>query len=204
MAGDRSQGWEAVAGQLAAARSRAHIGADVVRGWAGQLEPRSAVVDIGCGSGEPVPDILAEAGHLLWGIDASPTLAAIYRARFPSSTVTCEAAEDSGLFGRQFDAAVAVGLLFLLPAESQRAIIARVGQALNPGGRFLFTAPRQACEWDDVLTGEKSLSLGHEAYRQALEAASMRLQECFTDEGENHYYSAIREGPDPRHELEQA
>jgi len=194
MAGDISRGWEGIACRFAEARSRSHIGADVVRSWAKQLEPQSAVVDIGCGSGEPVSDVLVEAGHRVSGIDASPTLAAAYRERFPGSTVICEAAEESKLFGRKFDAAVAIGLLFLLPTQSQKAVIARVGKALNPGGRFLFTAPYQQCEWDDLMTGEKSVPLGIEAYRQALEVSAMCLHECFTDEGENHYYSAIREG----------
>jgi len=150
------------------------------------------VLDIGCGSGAPVADALVAAGFGVFGVDASPTLVAEFHRRLPSAEVMCEPAETSRLFDRRFDGAVAIGLLFLLPAEDQRDIIARVAAALEPGGRFLFTAPRQACDWTDSLTGQPSLSLGEDAYRLTLEQAGLRLSGSRTDAGGNHYFDAVR------------
>lgn len=96
---------------------------------------------------------LARAGLAVSGIDPSPTLLAAFRHALPDAPAACEAAEDSGYFGRHFDGAVAVGLLFLLPPVTQAAVIDRVAAALRPGGRFLFSAPRIACRWSDTLTG---------------------------------------------------
>ena len=172
--------------------ARSDTGADVVRRWAGQVPPGGAVVDLGCGFGEPVTRTLIEAGHKVWAVDASPTLVAEYRRRFPDCPVACEAAEASELFGRRFDGAVAVGLMFLLPEADQRRLIARVAGALVPGGRFLFSAPQQECEWDDLLTGRPSRSLGEGAYRKALEAAGLTLLGQSTDAGGNHYFDAVK------------
>lgn len=190
MTHDPSQGWEAVAEAFIGARS--DVGADVVRHWAGQLPPGGTVLDIGCGFGEPVTRTLIEAGFEVWGVDASPTLVAEYRRRFPDCPVACEAAETSDLFGRSFDAAVAVGLMFLLPEEAQHRLIARIAGALAPGGRFLFSAPRQECEWADLLTGRPSRSLGETGYRQVLEAAGLVLADQQTDGGGNHYFDAVK------------
>jgi len=82
--------------------------------------------------------------------------------------------------------------MFLLPDEAQHRLIARVAGALAPGGRFLFSAPRQMCEWDDRLTGRPSRSLGQQAYRQALEAAGLILAHQRTDPGGNHYFDAVK------------
>jgi SAM-dependent methyltransferase len=78
--------------------------------------------------------------------------------------------------------------VFLLAPDAQANLIHKVARALKPGGRFLFTAPRQASEWSDNLTGRKSVSLGSDAYRQILEAAGLVLVGEAEDEGENHYY----------------
>lgn len=190
MANDPSRGWDAVAPVFIAARSQ--IGAATVRQWARRLKPAGAVLDVGCGSGTPISAVLIEEGFRVFGVDASPALVAAFRSRFPSAEVVCEPAEKSPFFDRRFDGAVAIGLLFLLPAHHQRTVIAKIARALNPGARFLFTAPRQACGWTDSLTNQPSLSLGESVYRQTLAQAGMLLADQDTDEGGNHYYDAVR------------
>ncbi len=150
------------------------------------------MLDVGRGSGVPISAALIADGFRVFGVDASPALVAAFRDRFPSAEVACEAAETSALFRRSFDGAVAIGLLFLLPADDQRQVIDRVARALEPGGRFLFSAPRQACTWNDMLTGRSSLSLGEDEYRHALERAGMQLAGHYVDEGENYYFDALR------------
>lgn len=85
---------------------------------------------------------------------------------------------------------VAWGLMFLLSADEQSALIHKVASALNPGGKFLFTAPEQACAWTDILTGRHSLSLGADAYRATLSYAGLAVDDEHWDEGDNHYYAA--------------
>jgi 2-polyprenyl-3-methyl-5-hydroxy-6-metoxy-1,4-benzoquinol methylase len=149
LSGDRSNGWEAVALRLIADRSR--IGESVVRDWCRTLPPAAEVLDLGCGAGVPVTEALLAQGCRVHGIDAAPTLVAAYAQRFPGVPVRCEAAEDSDLFGRQFDGIVSVGLLFLLSPAAQMQVIPRMGQALRTGGRLLFSSPQQVCSWNDLL-----------------------------------------------------
>jgi len=195
MALDPSRGWDAAAAAFMALRS--DIGAATVRAWARQLAPGGAILDVGCGSGTPIAATLIADGFQVFGVDASPTLAAAFRKSFPTAQVACEPAQASPFFHRSFDGALAIGLMFLLPPDDQRQLIARIARALRPGARFLFTAPQQACEWTDSLTGQPSVSLGEAAYRQALAEAGLTLAAQFTDEGRNHHYDAVRQ-PTPQ------
>jgi len=44
------------------------------------------------------------------------------------------------------------------------------------------------------MTGEPSRSLGAEAYRESLSAVGLFVTREFEDEGENHYYDAVKQG----------
>jgi 2-polyprenyl-3-methyl-5-hydroxy-6-metoxy-1,4-benzoquinol methylase len=188
---DASEGWDAVAARFIALRSDS--GAALVRKWAAShLAPGAAIVDVGCGSGVPIAQALTVDGFALFGIDAAPAMVAAFRARFPAVPVACEAAQHSAFFGRRFDAAVCIGLLFLLGEGDQRAVLHRIAGALVPGGRLLFSAPREVCGWDDLLTGRPSRSLGEAGYAALLAQCGMRLVGGQTDEGGNHYFDAVR------------
>ena len=191
MAIDHSQGWDNVAGQFIAARS--NIGAETVLAWAREtISPGASIIDVGCGSGVPISQALIDGGFEVLGIDASLNLVAAFADRFPSAQVACEAAQESDFFNRKFEACVSIGLIFLLDEADQREVIRRIGAALKQGGRFLFTAPREQCEWRDVLTGRGSKSLGFDTYERLLVEAGLRLIGCRVDEGQNNYYDAIK------------
>src|SRR5947209_4220157 len=112
----------------------------------------STVLDVGCGPGVPITETLINCGFQVYGVDASPTMVAAFQTRFPTTLVECAAFQDSDFFGRSFDAAVAWGLMFLLDAETQRKLIAKMAAALVSGGRMLFTAPAEVCSWNDAMT----------------------------------------------------
>ena len=189
---DRSNGYEDIAPIFIAGRrsNRSGVGVSVVARWSEALPEGAAVLDLGCGTGVPISQALLERGFQVYGVDASARMIAACRARFPTVAAECSAVEDSSFFERTFDGVVAWGLLFLLEAEVQRRLIGRVAAVLASDGGFLFTSPRQACFWQDAMTGRTSISLGYEAYRDALEAEGMSLAGTAYDEGENHYYSA--------------
>jgi SAM-dependent methyltransferase len=185
---DRSNGYEAISGEFISGRTKSSIGAATVRQWAKGLPPGGDVLDLGCGHGAPISEALIDEGLNLYGVDASPSMIAAFRARFPHAQAEINAVEDSRFFGRGFDGVVAWGLIFLLAPEAQANLIHKVAAALKSGGRFMFTAPYQVCEWSDIQTGQKSVSLGADAYRQIVEEAGLILDDEAEDEGQNHYY----------------
>jgi cyclopropane fatty-acyl-phospholipid synthase-like methyltransferase len=190
---DASNGYEGCAEAFMRARNPG-IGALVILEWAATLPPGGAVLDVGCGSGVPVTQLLLNARRAVYGVDASPTLVAAFQRRFPRVPVVCAALEDSDFFARTFAGVVAIGLVFLLAPESQRALIRRVADVLEVGGRFLFTAPREASQWPDALTRRESVSLGRQEYEQVLREAGLVLESERFDEGCNHYYSCVKRG----------
>jgi SAM-dependent methyltransferase len=115
-----------------------------------------------------------------------------FKERFPAVPVQCAKVQDSDFFCRTYDAAVAVGLLFLLPEGDQLALIESVAKILVPGGRFLFTAPIETGSWRDMNTGIACQSPGRARYEACLNAAGFRVAATFVDKGENNYYDAER------------
>jgi 2-polyprenyl-3-methyl-5-hydroxy-6-metoxy-1,4-benzoquinol methylase len=194
-ANDRSNGYEAVAAEFRAHRGQSQIGVETLREWARPLPREASILDLGCGDGVPVSSTLLSHGFRVHGVDASPRMVAAFRSRFPEIPAACEPVETSEFFGRTFDGVVAVGLLFLLAPEPQRAVIRKVARSLEPGGHVLFSAPAQRCTWTDVLTGRPSISLGAEEYRATLAEAGLDVLLEPEDEGGNHYYSARKAVP---------
>ena len=193
-ASDQSNGYEAVSGDFISIRCRSSVGVGTVRNWAKSLPRGGSVLDLGCGDGMPISKALIDDGFAVYGIDASPSMAAAFRCRFPSIPIECSSFEDSQFFDHRFDGVVAWGLVFLLAPDDQAPLLHKVALALNPGGRFLFTAPHQVCEWRDNLTRRKSVSLGSSTYRKIVESEGLALIGEAEDEGQNHYYFVRKPG----------
>jgi 2-polyprenyl-3-methyl-5-hydroxy-6-metoxy-1,4-benzoquinol methylase len=188
---DKSNGYEGIADAFTRARTIS-IGPGVVRKWAKRLRPGAAVLDLGCGNGVPISETLLQEGFAVYGVDASATLVAKFRERFPDATVECASVEESAFFHCTFDAVVVWGLMFLLPPETQRNLIAKIARSLRHEGHLLFTSPKEACTWMDGITGLPSISLGHDAYERELTANGLRLLGNDQDEGDNYYYLSDR------------
>lgn len=193
---DRSAGYEESAAEFLAGRGGSRstrIGAETVRTWARRLAPGSAVLDLGCGSGVPITEVLLDRGLVVYGVDASPSLVCAFQLRWPDARINCEPVEESGFFGRQFDAILAWGLVFLLSGRAQRDLIRRISGALKPGGHLLFTAPAEAVAWNDAMTGHASLSLGAAEYESELLNLGLTVVDQYDDEGKNHYFDVVKE-----------
>ncbi len=193
---DRSNGYEAVAGEFLARRGSGRftgVGVHAVREWARTLPSAAAVIDLGCGPGFPITEVLVAEGLEVFAIDAAPSFVQAFRLNLPNTPVVCEAVQDSTFFGRTFDGVLAWGLMFLLCPEDQRRLIQNVVGILVPGGRLLFTSPAEPLVWNDAMTGLESRSLGAEEYRKQLSAVGLSVTSEYEDEGQNHYFDASKQ-----------
>ena len=102
--------WE---GQLIPAirllRQQSGFGVATVRAWGRSLPQGATILDLACGFGVPNSQALINDGFVIYGVDASPSLIAEFRRRFPGVNVACEAVEDSRLFDRTFDGVIVAG-----------------------------------------------------------------------------------------------
>lgn len=194
---DRSNGYEGVASEFLAGRGSGvrstSIGANAVRQWAQALPRGAAVIDIGCGPGFPITEVLVAEGLNVFAIDAAPSFVEAFRRNLPNTPVVCEAVQDSTFFDRTFDAALAWGLIFLVSADDQRRLIRRIADILVPGGRLLFTSPAEPVVWNDAMTGLESRSLGADEYHRQLSAVGLSISGEYEDEGQNHYYDVRKD-----------
>jgi len=192
---DKCNGCEAAGRQFMASRNP-QIGTHTVREWSRRIARGSTILDLGCGHGVPISQVLIDEGFDVYRVNPSPKLIAAFRERFPTAHAECAAVEDSEFFWRAFDGVVAAGLMLLLPPNVQVTVIRKIGSSLNPAGKFLFTSPKEAATWRDILTGRESVSLGAERYLQIPHTEGLLLVDEQLDEGGNHYYLASK--PDLR------
>jgi len=190
MSADSTSAYEKHAQNFLQCRDTSKVGVQVVNRWALSLRPSAEVIEIACGGGDPVTRTLVNAGLKLWAIDSSPTLITVFKDRFPDIPAQCATVLESDYFRRKYDAAISIGLIFLLCERDQIKMLGRVSEILRPGASFLFTAPVKVGTWADANTGHACISLGRDVYENALEQSGFRVVRHYADSGENNYYEA--------------
>lgn len=103
-----------------------------------QLGPDASILDIGCGTGQPIARYLIEQGHTVSGIDSAPAMIALCRARFPEGD--WEVADMRKLaLGRRFGGLIAWDSFFHLTPEDQRGMFKVFANHAAPAAALLFT-----------------------------------------------------------------
>jgi SAM-dependent methyltransferase len=194
---DRSNGYQGVAVEFLARRGSGRltgVGVKAVRNWARTLPRGAAVIDLGCGPGFPITEVLVVEGLNTFAVDAAPSFVDAFQRNLPNTPVICEPVQDSRFFDRTFDGVLAWGLIFLLSPEDQRRLIQTFADILVPGGRLLFTSPPEPLVWNDAMTGLESRSIGAAEYRKQLSAVGLSVSGEYEDEGQNRYFDVLKEG----------
>jgi SAM-dependent methyltransferase/ribosomal protein S18 acetylase RimI-like enzyme len=111
------------------------------------------VLDLGCGSGEPLAGYLIEAGHRITGVDSSPTLIGLCRSRFPDETWIVGDMRELSL-ARRFGGIVAWNSFFHLTPDDQRRMFKIFGDHAEPGAALMFTSGPGAGEAIGAYQGE--------------------------------------------------
>lgn len=102
------------------------------------LAPHSTLLDLGCGTGQPVATFFANAGLHIVGVDQSAAMLARAKQRLPDHEWLLGTIEDFPPIER-VGAVIAWDSLFHIPRERHAGILQRVRSTLRTGGRFALT-----------------------------------------------------------------
>jgi SAM-dependent methyltransferase len=145
------------------------------KGWldafAALLPKGGSVLDLGCGMGEPIARDLIARGFAVTGIDSSPQLIAMAKARFPQQDWIVADMRALSL-GRVFDGLIAWDSLFHLTADDQRRMFTVFAEHAAPRAALMFTSGPSQGEAIGSFEGEPlyHASLDPDDYRVLLAA----------------------------------
>ena len=111
------------------------------------------VLDMACGSGEPIAEYLIDKAVKITGVDAASAMIDLCRARFPDHRWIVADMRD-WLSDGMFDGVVVWHGLIHLTADDQRRTIPKLAGFLRPGAPLLFTAAPESGDTLGVWRGE--------------------------------------------------
>jgi SAM-dependent methyltransferase len=124
------------------------------------LPIKSKILDVGCGTGEPIAKFLTNAGYVVTGIDASKNMIDLCKQRFPKEKWLIADMRTLDL-NEKFDAVIAWHSFFHLSHEDQRSTLKLLGSYVEQNGLLIFTSgPEYGEVWSD--------NGGHELYHASL------------------------------------
>jgi cyclopropane fatty-acyl-phospholipid synthase-like methyltransferase len=114
---------------------------DLQREWVARvldrIPPGGVVLDAPCGTGKYFP-LVAAAGHRVAGVDQSAGMLARAQARGIAFSLAQRALQDMS-YERDFDAVITVDAMEHLPPEDWPLVLAKLRQAVRPGGLMYMT-----------------------------------------------------------------
>lgn len=99
----------------------------------------SSILDLGCGTAEPIAKFFIERGYRVTGVDASQRMVERCQTRFPQAKFLC-ADMRSLMLTETFDAILAWDSFFHLSPEDQRRMFPVFQAHIKPEGILVFTS----------------------------------------------------------------
>jgi ubiquinone/menaquinone biosynthesis C-methylase UbiE len=101
--------------------------------------PPGKVLDVGCGSGEPIARYFVESGYEVTGIDFVDEMLAMCKSRFPQMIWRSMDMRELD-FRDQFSVVIAWDSFFHLSPDDQRLMLPRFSRHTAAGGVLIFTS----------------------------------------------------------------
>ena len=118
------------------------------------LEPKSSILDVGCGAGQPIDVYLSDEGFSVVGIDASGNMIRKARELNLASVDFIETDFFDYKADLKFDGMIAFHSLFHFEKDDQKLVYQKASALLKSGGLFLFTHGKNDCETHNNMFGE--------------------------------------------------
>lgn len=124
-----------------------------LRAFAKYIPKKGIILDVGCGAGEPVDNLLVKWGYEVVGIDLSPSLISIARRLVPEASYAIKDMQDLKLAEYSVDAIVCLYALFHIPRAEHKRMLTTFASYLPIGGVML------------ISMGDRAFEGTHEMYR---------------------------------------
>ena len=136
----------------------------------------ATILDLGCGSGQPIAAYLIAAGKTLTGVDGAGALVARARAQFPDHRWVTADMRDLPPLGR-FHGVIAWHSFFHLTPDDQRRMFGTFGRLCHPGAALMFTSGTSLGEKIGTFAGQPLYhgSLAAEEYSHLLQRHGFRV-----------------------------
>lgn len=118
----------------------------------------SLVLDVGCGMGVPVDDILVKQGYLVQGIDLSPTLIREARRLVPGAEYAVRDMQTLKPGEYSVQAVICLYSLFHTPRSTHPVILKTFASFLPPRGQLLLSMGDIPFEGEHEMYGVRSYS----------------------------------------------
>ncbi|MEZ5865265.1 MAG: class I SAM-dependent methyltransferase [Geminicoccaceae bacterium] len=190
------EGTQAVYEAHAAAWDRQRHKGLIERPWLDRLlalaGPDAAILDLGCGAGEPIARYLVAQGCRVTGVDFAAAMLAIARTRLPAARWLQGDMRELDLAER-FAGIVAWDSFFHLTRDEQRAVIPRLARHLAPGGALLVTVGPEDSEVTGTVDGAAvhHASLSPKEYARLLARAGLELVDFVAEDPACDHHSVL-------------
>jgi cyclopropane fatty-acyl-phospholipid synthase-like methyltransferase len=164
------------------------------------LPPRATVLDLGCGTGNPIARHIIDRGFHVVGVDQSQKMLAIAQRVIPEAELIHADMIDVQLT-QQFAAAILWDSAFHVQREQHERIYRKVAGALEAGGRMLLSVGGEGAEsLDSTFAGLTSEMFGatffYDAFepqlaRQLIETAGFEIELWEVDDPSSHGHIAV-------------
>lgn len=163
------------------------------------LPEGARVLDLGCGTGQPIAKYITERGFRVTGVDESSEMLKFARQTVPEAElihadmVTVELTDT-------FDAAVAWDSMFHVERKYHAAIYQKLANALHAGARLLLSVGGSAPAEDDSVEGFTSEMYGQTFYysgfapevtRKLIEASGFEIEVWEVDDPTSRGHIAV-------------
>ena len=164
------------------------------------LPTGARVLDLGCGTGNPIARHIIDRGFRVVGVDQSQKMLAIAKTVIPEAELI-QADIIEVQLTEKFAAAIMWDSAFHIPRQHHAAIYQKVAEVLEPGGRMLLSVGGEGAEsMDSTFPGLTSQMYGATFFydgfdptlaRQLVEAAGFEIELWEVDDPTSHGHIAV-------------